>query len=147
LGARARLPRAGGAQVIDAHVDRLRHPLAVGLLEKLEERGQLEERAHYAAVDRRERGVADDVVAERQDGHQSCLVGLDAHAQERGIGDVRERGRRLHSPPRPSRMARATGLSAGLAPTMNVARQLANGSSGLRSHAVARTKATWLVTL
>src|SRR5262249_41432784 len=148
LGPPERVARTGRAQVVDAEVDRLRNALAVRELDRLHERRQLEERADHAAVQRRQRDVPDQIVTERQHTHDALRIVLDPNAEEDRVGNQRQR---LPSPHLPSssrfRTACATGLTLLLAPIMNVPRALAKGSSGPCSHAVARTKATWVVSL
>jgi hypothetical protein len=89
-----------GAEVVDAEVDRARHARAfvVGLLEHRDERGQLEERAHHAAVHRGQRGVADEVVAERHDAHRAALPVFELDAEESRVRHHAQRLPDVHAP-------------------------------------------------
>src|SRR5213079_1685064 len=132
LGARSRRQRTRRAQVIDAERDRFRHALAAAVVEEVQQRRELEEGAENAAVHGGKGGVADDLVPERQDALEGAVVALDLDAEEARVRDGVDDP--IHSPP-PflARTSRSNGLSLRLAPSMNVPRALAKGSSAVRS--------------
>src|SRR5438552_15207533 len=132
LGARSGRRRTRRAQVIDAERDRLRHALAAAVVEEVQQRRELQEGAEDAAVHGGKGGVADDLVPERQDAFEGPVAALDLDAEEARVRDGVDDP--LHSPP-PflARMSRSNELSLRLAPSMNVPRALAKGSSAVRS--------------
>src|SRR5262249_51408190 len=132
VGACAGRRRPRAAQVVDAEGDRLRHALGAALVEQPEEGRQLEERAEHAAVDGRQTRVADELVAERQHAVPAPVDLLGVDAEEARVRDRLEDALHDVFSPRAS-MKRENWLPAELAPSMKLPRQLANGSSGLRS--------------
>src|SRR5262249_51021647 len=133
--------RARGAQVVDAEGDRLRHGAAAALVEQPQQCRELEERAEHAAVHGGKRGVADDLLAERQHALEDVVDALQVDAEEACVGDDVEDPAH-QAPPFLPRMSRSNELSLRLAPSMKVPRALAKGSLAVRSQAMARTKAT-----
>src|SRR5437016_8418775 len=141
VGAGSGRKRARGAQVVDAGRDRLRHAFAAALVEETQQRRQLEEGAENATVHGGKRGVADDLVPERQHALEDAIAAFHLDAEEArvrdGVDDLVHR-----PPPCLERTRRSNELSLRLAPSMNVPRALAKGSLAVRSQATARTKAT-----
>src|SRR4029079_10059287 len=87
LRAAAGLAGPDGPQVVDAEVDRLRHAVAADEIDRRHQRGELQEGAHHAAVQRRQRGVADQIVPEGQYAHQSLWLLLETDIEETSIRD------------------------------------------------------------
>src|SRR5437867_5528310 len=132
LGARSRREGTRRAQVIDAERDRFRHTFTAGVVEEVQQRRELEEGAEDAAVHGGKGGVADDLVPERQDALEGAVAALDLDAEEARVGDGVDDP--IHSPPPClARISRSNELSLRLAPSMNVPRALAKGSSTVRS--------------
>ncbi len=76
-------------------------------------------------MNRRQAGVADDLLAEWQHAVQDAVAAVHLDAQEAGVGDGVDDV--PHESPPPT-LARVKGLPDELAPSMNVPRQLAKGS-------------------
>src|SRR5437867_1999998 len=127
LGARSRRRRTGRAQVVDAEGDRLRHALAARVVDQPHQRRELEESAEHAAVHGRQRGVADDLLPEREDALERVAAVLDLDAEETGVGDDLEDAVHRASSFR-VRTSRWKPLSLRLAPSMKVPGALAQGS-------------------
>src|SRR5206468_3026392 len=110
----------------------------------------LEEGADHAAVNRRQDRVADEVFVEGQDAFERAVGAVHRNAQEAGVRYGVEYTAHVGSSPlsgAPARTRRWKAVPARFAPSMNVPRQLAKGSSGPPSYARPRTKATLRVTL
>src|SRR5262249_60407106 len=109
-------------------------------------RRRLAKRPHPAAVNCRYHGVSDDRVAEGQHPPERAVAPPHRDAEKtrirNGIDDITPGSDFLLLGTR-----RCKVLPPLCAPSMKVPRQLANGSSGARSYAMPRMKATLRVTL